>query len=296
MGIALGLSAAFWFGVGSMLIRVGMRTSPKDDGLWMTIAVNVLFLGVIGIFVSKPDWSTSGIAALAAAGVVGAVGGRSSNLRAIRHVGPTRASVFLMGTPMVAALAGWIVLDESLGLIDALGGALVISGLYILIRARSTAAAVPGSTQPQHSALIGYVYAAAAPTLFGLAFVIRKWGLQSYDSAVLGAMIGSIAGLTLLTLLDLGGRRLGERLHNNFAEVNWWFVGAGAAISAALLSQFSAFSRIPAWVVGVLQGTQMLWVLLLGYVFLREEERIDAAVVASVGLVAVGVTLIAVSL
>jgi len=296
MGIILGLSAALWFGVGSLLIRIGMRTSPKDDGLWMTIAVNVLFLGLVGLFVSKPDWSTSGVAALAAAGVVGAVGGRSSNLRAIRHLGPTRASVFLMGTPVVAALAGWIVLDESLGLIDALGGALVISGLYVLISARSTAAALPGAGAPPPRTALGYLYATAAPTLFGLAFVIRKWGLESFDSAVLGAFIGSVAGLALLTLIDIGGRRLRERLQNNFTDVNPWFVGAGAAISLALMSQFSAFSLVPAWVVGVLQGTQVLWVLLLGFLFLRQEERIDRAVVASVVLVAAGVTLIAISL
>lgn len=296
MGILLGLSAALWFGVGSLLIRVGMRSSPRDDGLWMTIAVNVLLLGVIGLFVSKPDWSTAGVAALAAAGFVGVVGGRSSNLRAIRHLGPTRASVFLMGTPMVAALAGWIVLDESLGLVDALGGALVITGLYVLISARSTAAALPGAETPPARPMIGYVYATAAPTLFGLAFVIRKWGLESFDSPVLGAFIGSVAGLALLTLIDLGGRRLRERMRNNFIEINWWFVGAGVAISLALLSQFSAFSLVPAWVVGVLQGTQVLWVLLLGFLFLRQEERIDIAVVASVALVASGVTLIAISL
>jgi len=62
------------------------------------------------------------------------------------------------------------------------------------------------------------------------------------------------------------------------------------------MSQFSAFSLVPAWVVGVLQGTQVLWVLLLGFLFLRQEERIDRAVVASVVLVAAGVTLIAISL
>ena len=81
MGIALGLSAAFFFGVSSMLARVGMRTSPRDDGLYMTIVVNVLVLGTIGVFVPKPDWSTTGVAALVAAGLVGMIAGRHSNLR-----------------------------------------------------------------------------------------------------------------------------------------------------------------------------------------------------------------------
>lgn len=272
-----------------------MRTSPRDNGLWMTIFVNVVFLGAIAVFVSKPDWSTSGVAALASAGVVGIVGGRFSNLRAIRYVGPTRASVFITGTPLVAAVAGWIFLDETLGIVDGLGGALVVTGLYILIRSRSTAELLPGSTSAP-SPRIGYVYAAAAPALFGLAFVIRKWGLRSFDSAVLGALIGAATALLLFTLIDAGRGGLKTRLVDNFEQLNWWFVGAGVSISLALLSQFTAFEFVAAWVVGLLQGTQVLWVMLLSSVFLRTEERIDLAVVTSVVLVAGGVTLIVAAL
>ena len=296
MGIILGLSAALWFGVASMLLRVGMRSEPRDDGLWMSIAVNVAFLGAVGLFVSKPDWSTAGVAALGAAGIVGAIGGRHSNLRAIRHVGAARASVFLTGTPLAAAIAGWVVLDETLGLVDAIGGVLVVGGLYVLITARSSGVSLSHGLDEQKSRLVGTIYALAAPVLFGVAFVIRKWGLRSFDSAVLGALIGAIAALTLLTVLDLGRRRIKKRLKDNFTEVNWWFVGAGVANSLALLSQFSAFSFVAAWVVGVLQGTQALWVLLLSYFFLRSEERIDRAVIISVGLIAIGVTLIAISI
>ena len=57
-----------------------------------------------------------------------------------------------------------------------------------------------------------------------------------------------------------------------------------------------AFASAPAWVVSVLQGTQALWVLLLGYLFLRGEERLDLTVVLSGFGTAAGVVLIAVGL
>jgi drug/metabolite transporter (DMT)-like permease len=262
----------------------------------MTIFVNVVMLGMIGVFVPRPDWSSTGIAALAAAGLVGMIGGRYTNLRAIRYVGATRASVFITATPVVTAAAGWAALDEPLGFVDAFGGFLVMASLAVLIRTRSTAAAVSTHEAHERPHVIGYVFAVAAPVLFGLAFVLRKWGLREFDSAVLGVLIGGTTALVYLVLVDLARGRFAARMSENFSSINWWFVGAGAAISFALISQFWAFTLIPAWVVAVLQSTQALWVMGLSYVLLRSEERIDLTLIGSAAVVAAGVILIAVSI
>ena len=80
MGIALGLAAALCFAAASLFARVGMRTSPRDDGLFLTIVVNVVLLGSISLFVPRPPWDTEGVMALAAAGLVGHVGGGGAPL------------------------------------------------------------------------------------------------------------------------------------------------------------------------------------------------------------------------
>jgi drug/metabolite transporter (DMT)-like permease len=232
---------------------------------------------------------------LAAAGIIGGIGGRHSILRAIRYVGATRASVFVIGSPLVTAAAGWVILDESLQLVEAAGGLLVLAGLAILIVTRSTASSVPGATEAEHPPLIGYLYAVAAPILIGFAVVLRKWGLESFDSVVLGAFIGAATALGFLTVSDAALGRFKTRMSENFSNINWWFVGAGVMFSLALLTQFSAFSFAAAWVVGVLQGTQAIWVLVLSYLLLQDEERIDFTVVASVAVAVIGVTLIAAS-
>ena len=79
----------------------------------------------------------------------------------------------------------------------------------------------------------------------------------------------------------------------NVRSIPWFFVGAGVATSLALLSQYTAFGYLPAWVVGILQATQGIWAILLGVVFLRGDERVDSALVGSVLLVVSGVVLIA---
>lgn len=295
IGVVLGLMAGALFATGSVLARIGQRYRPSDDGLLMTILVNVLVLGAISLTVTPPEWDTSGVVGLAIGGVLGSVLGRYASLRGVRLVGATRTSAFMTGSPVVAAISGWIILGEEVGLLDGLGGLVVIAGLLALVRARATPTSVlegVARTADRKTIRLGFLFAAAAPVFFGLGFVVKKWGLLRYDDAVLGALIGLVASLAIVLAIDAVAGRIGRRMRENLKEIPWWFVGAGIAMSGALLSQFAAFDFLEAWLVGVLQGTQGVFALLLSLAFVREEERIDAWVVTSVVLVAVGVTLI----
>lgn len=295
IGVVLGVTTGALFAAGAVLARIGQRHRPNDDGLLMTVLVNVLVLGIISLTVTAPEWSLAGVIGLAIGGVLGTLLGRSTNLRAVRLVGATRTSAFMTGTPLVAAVAGSIMLGENVDAVDGMGGLLVIAGLLALVRARAIPTSIiDGVATPadQRTVRLGFVFAAAAPVFFGLSFVVKKWGLIRYDSAVLGAFIGAFTALLIVVLLDASSGRIGRRIRENFREIPWWFVAAGVAMSGALLTQFAAFSYLEAWLVGVLQGTQGIWALLLGWLFIRKEERIDRWIVISVLLVAAGVTLI----
>ena len=295
IGVVLGLVTGLLFAAGTVLARVGQRNRPDDDGLVMTILVNVLVLGGLALTVEAPTWNTSAIVALMVGGVLGSLLGRLTMLRAVRLVGPTRSSAFMTGSPVVAAIAGLVILGEEVGAADGIGGLLVIGGLLALIRSQSTPTALVGNS-PQlatkRQVRIGYAFAAAAPLFFGLGFVVKKWGLLDYPEPVLGAFIGSAAAFSVVVLIDVGSRRLGRRVRDYSGNFPWWFVAAGVAMSGAILTQFAAFTHLPAWLVGVLQGTQGLWALLMGWLFLRREEHIDRWVVASILLVLAGVVLI----
>ncbi len=301
MGILLGLAAGFCFSVASILARFGMRSRSRDDGLFMSILMNLLVLGGLTFVINLPAWTTEGVVALAAGGVLGTFGGRATNLRAVRIIGPSRANAFLTGGPLVAAIGGWIVLDERISLLGGFGGLLVLTGLYRIVRSRSTAVALstPDAAtadnpepQPGHDPSVGFALAMTAPVLFGLAFVVRKWGLVFFPSAIGGAFIGAAAGMSVQVLGDTVTGQIGRRMRENLRGVPWWFVGAGAFTSAALIAQFFAFDYLPAWVVSLLQGTQVLWTLLLAAIVLKREERIDANLIGSTVLVFIGVAAI----
>lgn len=300
--MVLGLSAGMFFSIASILARFGMRFRSRDDGLFMSILMNVMVLGALTATVELPEWNTAGVAALAAGGILGTFGGRASNLRAVRIIGPSRANAFLTLGPLVTALAGWVVLGEGISLLSGVGGALVLLGLLRIVRMRSSALAVtprasrvePQPIPLQQDRSLGYLLATLAPVLFGLAFVVRKWGLNQYPSAIAGAAIGAVAGLGVSLLGDVATGKVARRLRENLRHPPWWFVAAGTATSLALVSQFLAFAYLPAWVVNLLQGTQVLWTLLLAAVFLGSEERIDPRLIGSMALVAAGVAAITV--
>lgn len=287
MGIVFGLFGAFCFSLTSILVRVGQRTRPDDDGVFMSVLVNVLVLGVAAAVIDWPPWDTGAIIALVIGGVIGTVGGRTALLRGVRLIGPSRSNAFLTGAPVVAATAGWLVLGETLTPIELLGAALVIGALLYLVDARSRGVQTGEPVPLRH-----YLIAAGAPLSFGLAFVFRKWGLERFDSAVIGAWIGAASAYLVILGIDAARGILGERVRSNFRGVSWWFVGAGMSTSAALMSQFLAFTFLEAWVVGILQSTQGIWTIGLSLLFLKGDERIDRILVFTVLLVASGVTLI----
>lgn len=287
MGIVFGLLAAFSFSSTSVLVRVGQRTRPDDDGVFMSVLVNVVLLGVVAVFIDWPAWDTAAMVAFVIGGVIGTVGGRTSLLRAVRLIGPSRSNAFLTGAPVVAAIGGWAALGETLTALEMVGAALVISALLWLVNARSRGVQ-PGGAIP----LMHYVIATGAPVFFGMAFVFRKWGLERFDSAVIGAFVGALSAYLVIILIDAGRGILPERSRSNFLNVSWWFVAAGVATSVALLSQFLAFTYLEAWAVGILQSTQGIWTIGLSLIFLKGDERIDRTLVITVLMVAAGVTLI----
>ena len=286
MGIVFGLLTAVFFAAGAIFVKLGQRTEPDDDGVYTTLAVNAALLGVVATFAFKPPWNTAGFIALVAGGVVGSVFGRTLMLRGIRLIGPSRTSAFTTGTPVAAALGGWVALGETVTPLEALGGAIAVVGLLWLVRSRTPDAT--GTPPP----IWHYLIAAAAPLLFGLAFVFRKWGLERFDSALVAAFISATSAFVLLSIVAILRRDVGAHVRR-ITNANRWFVFGGVATALAIMSQFLAFGSLDAWVVGLLVATQGIWTLGMSVVFMRGEEHIDHTVVGPIIVVASGVAVVA---
>ena len=288
MGYVFGLISAFCFGSGAVLYRLGQRALPHDDGHWLSNLINAVLFGGLAIMVTWPAWNLSGFTVLVVAGISGTVLGRFSLLRGIRLIGATRGNTFQAATPMIAAAFGWMLLGETITVLEAMGGTLTIFGLVRIARSRGDDEAKRGAD------LAGYLVACGGPLFFGIAFVLRKWGLERYPGSVTGAFIGSAAGIMVLSLREAGQGRLGMRIRDGMTRQAWPFVAAGVITTAALLTQFLALERVEAWVVGILVGTSALWTAALSMIVLPHDERVTMALLANIGIVFAGITVIAV--
>lgn len=287
IGPIFGLLTAIFFAFGSIFARIGQRGRPDDDGMFLTVLVNVLALGTVVLFIEPPAWNARGITALIAGGIVGTVFGRGFLLRTIRLLGPARASGFVVGTPVVAALGGWLILDESITIIEGVGGAITLAGFWLLAKARST-----GNVTDEPVPLWHYAVAVGAPLFFGAAFVFRKYGLELYPDSYRGAFFGAASAFPIIVLIDAVQGKLPERIRSNFSNISWWWVAGGLATSAALLSQFTAFRYLEAWKVGIFAGTQGIWAMIFSATFLKNDDKLDRTAVLSVVMSTIGVIII----
>lgn len=310
MGIFIGALSGACFALGNVLARRGMRYRAGDNGLFMTVFVNVAVLGVVLAVASRitslPPVNLAGLSAFLLAGVVGTGIGRGSGLAAVRLIGAARQSLFQTAVPLVTLLLSWLLLNERIGWLQGLGGIVVLAGLGVQVTQRMTApalvaaAASPGSPDvPSPGAGVadpyrrrGYSLAALGTLAFGSAFVIRKFGIAAYPDALAGALWGSVASLAVIIARDAVSGRLRQVLTDNFRHASWWFVGAGFATGLALVCQILALNHLPAWTVSLLHGTQSLWVLLWSALLLGTEERVSARLIGALALVLTGVAMI----
>lgn len=315
MGIALALTSAACFGLQSICIRLGQRTRRDDDGHFMSVSMNTLLILAVLPFSTAAAWSWTALVAFVLAGIGTTWLGRGTALRAIRLIGPARQSAFLISAPIFTGMAGWALLDESLTVVQILGGTLVLGGLAILLRSKVVAEpleadeaealslfkdgafaqrgsiAFPATTSRARTR--GYWIALVSAVSFGFGYVGRKWGLEHYPNAVFGALVGALMSLALIVARESLKGRLRALIDANIRDVPLWFVAGGLLSGCGLLMGFSAFIYLPAWAVAVVKGTQGLWTLLWSYLFIRQEEHLGWGVVFSVALTFAGISVIA---
>lgn len=101
----------------------------------LILAIIVVASGTLAL----PDWPA--VAVLAVSGVVGILLGDTLNFAAVGRLGPRRAgAIFALNAPM-AAILGWVLLGERLGLQAWAGVALTVAGVALAILGRPASGA-----------------------------------------------------------------------------------------------------------------------------------------------------------
>jgi len=133
LGDGLGLLTAFFYG--AYLLAIKQLRESLPSGLTMAVSsafslvgllVAALVMGEGLIPVTLLGWGT-----LVAIGLVIHSGGQGLITVAFRHLSASFASVALLATPVLSALFGWLLLGETLTLLQSLGCAAVLAGIAL---------------------------------------------------------------------------------------------------------------------------------------------------------------------
>lgn len=207
--------AIFW-----TITAIAFESASRKIG---SLSVNFLRLVLALIFISLFTFFTRGHLLpadatrhnwiwLALSGIVGLVLGDYFLFRSYELIGSRFAMLIMTLAPPVAALSGFLILKESLNLIQFTGMAIVILGIAIAIFNRP----VKGEKLTIKISAAGLLFAFIGAIGQGLGIVLSKYGMQGYDafaSTQIRIMAGMAGYSVIITLLGRW-RRTGESLKN----------------------------------------------------------------------------------
>ncbi len=133
LGDLYGVGTAFFFGAYFLTVQRARRTAGAARVTFELTLVTAAILAVVALALEDSIFPETwkGAAALAAMAIVSHAGGQGLLSIALGRLPAIFSSLVIFLEAVVAALFGWLVLSEALTLVQALGGALILAGIFV---------------------------------------------------------------------------------------------------------------------------------------------------------------------
>lgn len=207
---------------------------------------------------------------------------------AIQRLGPNRALPIALSYPIVTAVSAALMLGERPTPQILAGLIVLLGGITLIVRAE------PGKAEPGEPAtpawrMTGWACAAAAAFLWGIAAIFfKKAAMEMHPLAVsaLALWIGFAAVWLAAKWLDPDGV---------VPSRSWRWIALSACCQTVAVPLYTlAFTYTLAVRVSTIASTQPLFVIPLGWLFMREAENITPRLIAGAALVVGGTILVVV--
>ena len=186
-----------------------------------------------------------------------------------------------------AALLAVTLSGESLSLLVAAGTAVLVVGLLL-----ASGDSMLQGWRADRRYLAGCMLAVATGCSAGAANVIAKTAIGVFDSPLLIACLGMLAGLIVLSPL-VGAAAVMDRSIRTVDRKSLVFVSlAGLTSVAAFAAPISAVQHTDVVVVAPLYSTFPLWTLLLSHIFIGRLEHVTLRLTTGAILAVAGVAVV----
>jgi DME family drug/metabolite transporter len=291
LGELLALGSAFCFALTGVLISRGGEFLDRNSGHLLSLIVNAVLNSVVfGLRIALGpaiSFSWPGFVYFLAGGAFTMFLGRTLWMRSIQRIGAARAGSFKTAQVLFVFVAAIVLLGETASWMGVIGAVAIIGGQMILATERKEVSEGPFDR-------VGMMWGIAAAASFAAGNIYRKLGMGAWNEAFAGAAIGALISVVVALLVPGSLTGLARELRTVRGRRGaLWFLGVGIASSFSQFFLYAALGFAPVWVVNLFMGMEPMLVMILGLALLRGREVLNARLWASVGLVSVGLIVVA---
>lgn len=293
LGVFVAVVSSLCFGANSVFVRRGTPLARPRVGVLVTLILGPpMFLLVAAAFGQLDKigrFSSLSLLALAAAGVIHFVVGRSLNYNAVGLLGASRGSIVANMSSLISVGLAVLILGERMTTTIIIGALLMVLG-PILIAQRHTG----GSTDRRSDTKAirkGMALGLTGALCYGMSPLLIKFALQEASLPLAGSLVSYVAAFAVLgsTLLHPTVRQ--ELLHSSRAGL-LWYAAAGMAVNLAQLFRYVALSIAPVSLVAPLLQLSTLFTLFLSITISRRLEVIDKFTISGAVAVVAGAVIL----
>lgn len=289
LGIALALLSALSLGSSQIFVRKNLEKSNFIYiSLTVTIMGNIILWPIAITFTDLSTLNSIGVFFFIIAGLLAPGITRLFYFKGMETAGiSTNASIFST-YPIYTSIIAVMFLGETLTSENWIGLLCVVMGAIFIGRTIHN-----GNTQTEDRSKKGLILPLVGSLSIAFSQTLRKEGLNIYNQPLLGVAIGYLTSL-FVYLVVIAFSKKTKKSRFSRKDINlFWKPGVGIAIGW-LLSFLALSQEMVSIVVPILQ-TELLFILILAYIFLRKFEKISFSLVASSCMIIIGVVLISIN-
>ncbi|MFA5364668.1 MAG: EamA family transporter [Candidatus Bathyarchaeia archaeon] len=286
IGIALALLSAFSFGLSQILVRKKLdKSNYVHISLTVTIMGNIVLWPLAILFTDFTEFNPTGLLLFIIAGALAPAISRLFYFKGMQTAGlSTNATVFST-YPIYTTTCAVLLLGETLTTPDWVGLAFILLGVIFVGKSiNNNQTAIGNSKTRLIPPVIGSLAIASSQ-------ILRKEALNIYNQPLLGVAVGYATSL-LVYFVILRFIKTDQKYTTKTLQAFW---KPGIGIGIGWLLSFLALSQTNVSIVAPLLQTELLFILLFSYIFIRKIEKLTPKLVVSALLIISGVILISIN-
>ncbi|MFZ7138080.1 MAG: EamA family transporter [archaeon] len=283
--IVLALLSSVAFAASQILIRKNIEQSNYlNTSVTVTIMGNIVLWPLAILFTDFSKLNPEGIVFFLIAGFLAPGVARLVYFKGMKTVGISANSTIFSTYPLYTTIIAVSFLGEVITTENWIGLACITTGVLIIGK-------ISNKNSPTSQATTkGLLIPVTGSLLVAFSSIIRKEGLNLYNQPLLGVAVGYSASLIFYLIVLAFSKPDAPSKYTKKDLKLFWRSGVGIAIGW-LLSFFALSQEMVSIIVPLLQ-TELLFILLFSYIFLRKIEKISITLIANALLIIMGIILI----